>query len=90
MSARKVLVAGLIALLAAMTVSVHFFHAEKGLGGDASCPACRLQASSLAVHEVDGIVAPRFQILDFVSVLEYAGYAALAARAFETRGPPSA
>ena len=90
MSIRKLLGIGLVALFAAMTVSVNFLHTETSFKPDASCPACRLQASSVAVHEVDGIVAPRLQLLEFVAALEYAGYDGLFARVFESRGPPTA
>jgi len=90
MNARKLLGIGLVALFAALTVSVNFLHTETSFKPDSSCPACRLQASSLAVHEVDGIVAPRLRLLEFVAVLEYAGCDGLCARAFETRGPPTA
>jgi len=52
------------------TLFVHFFHNEKGLRPDSSCPACHFQSSSLAVGLSLAIVLPRLSLIEILPVWE--------------------
>jgi hypothetical protein len=73
-----------------VTLFIHFFHTEKGLRPDNSCPACHFQTSSLAVGLSLAIILPSLLLLEILSARE----SDLESRAvfFElvSRAPPSA
>ena len=53
------------------TLFVHFFHTEKGLATERSCPACHFQTTSLAVGLSLTIILPRLLLVEVLPVWEY-------------------
>jgi hypothetical protein len=90
MNARKILVIGLIALFAVMTAFVHFFHVEKGLGGDVNCPACQLQQSALGAHATPVFLLPPLVEIVRVEPIVCRSYDSAARPALTSRAPPAA
>ena len=52
------------------TLLVHFFHTEKGLRPEGTCPACHFQTSSLAVGLSLAIVLPTFLLVEVLPISE--------------------
>jgi hypothetical protein len=90
MSARKVLVIGLIAMFAAMTAFVHFFHMEKGPGGDVNCPACQLQQSALGAHAIPVFLLPPLVEIVRVEPVACRSYESSFRPELASRAPPAA
>lgn len=66
---RGLLALGVFALILFATVFVHFFHTEKDLRPDRTCPACRLQTTSLAVGVVLPVNLPQPLLVEVLPVL---------------------
>ena len=90
MKARKALVIGLIAVFAAMTGFVHFFHSEKSLGGDVNCPACQLQQSALGAHATPVFLLPPLVEIVRVVPVVFRSFESSFRPALTSRAPPSA
>jgi hypothetical protein len=52
------------------TLFVHFFHTEKGIHPDGTCPACHFQTSSLAVGLSLAIILPQLLLVEVLPVWE--------------------
>jgi len=61
---------GVFAVFLFATLFINFFHTEKGLRPDSSCPACHFQTSSLAVGLSLTIILPRLLLVAVLSVWE--------------------
>jgi len=61
---------GVFAVFLFATLFVHFFHTEKGLRPDSSCPACHFQSTSLAVSLSLTIILPRLLLIEILPVWE--------------------
>ena len=68
---RGLLILGVFAVFLFATLFVHFFHTEKGLRPDNSCPACHLQTSSLAAGLSLAVFLPLLLLVEVLSVREY-------------------
>ncbi len=88
MTARKLAGTVLIALFVAITAFVGFFHTETSPKPNPTCPACQLQASSLAVHEVECSGNPELHFFEYVVALAYSDYDQLVYPGLPNRGPP--
>jgi len=88
MTAQKLVRFVFIALFVAMTTFVGFFHTEKSPKPSPSCPACQLQASSLAVHEIDCPGNLQLHFFDNVVAFEHFDYKRLVSPDLSTRSPP--
>jgi len=67
---RGLLFLGVFAIFLFATLFVHFFHTEKGLRPDGSCPACRFQTTSLAVGLSLTIVLSRLLLVETLPIWE--------------------
>jgi len=85
---RRLIALGVFALVLSATVFVHFFHTEKGLRPDNSCPACRLQTSSLAAGLTPAVDLPRLLLAEVLPVLESKLEAAAVFFDLVSRPPP--
>jgi len=72
------------------TLFVHFFHTEKGLRSDGSCPACHFQTTSLAVGLSLAVNLPRLLFVEILPAWE--SHLESQAISFDlvSRSPPSA
>ncbi|MGB7294702.1 MAG: hypothetical protein WBC70_03865 [Candidatus Aminicenantales bacterium] len=52
------------------TLLVHFFHTEKGILPDGTCPACHFQTSSLAVGMSPAIILPQLLLIEVLPFCE--------------------
>jgi hypothetical protein len=87
---RGFLFLGVFAIFLFATLFVHFFHTEKGLRPDGSCPACHFQTTSLAVGLGLTIILPRLLLVEILPVWE--SHAESPALYFDlvSRSPPPA
>jgi ABC-type Mn2+/Zn2+ transport system permease subunit len=69
-SKRGLFFLGIFAVFLFATLFVHFFHTEKGLHSDCTCPACQFQTTSLAVGLILAIFLPRLLFVEFLPVWE--------------------
>ena len=67
---RGLLFLGVFAIFLFATLFVHFFHTEKGMRPDGSCPACQFQRTSLAVGLSLTIVLPRLLLVETLLIWE--------------------
>ncbi|MFZ2055384.1 MAG: hypothetical protein WAU81_14445 [Candidatus Aminicenantales bacterium] len=67
---RGLIFLGVFASFVLATLLVHFFHTEKGLHPDESCPACHFQTSSLAVGVSLAIILPQLLLVEILPVWE--------------------
>lgn len=67
---RGLLFLGVFAIFLFATLFVHFFHTEKGLRPDSSCPACHFQTTSLAVGLGLTIILPQLLLVEILPVWE--------------------
>jgi len=90
MSRRKrgLIFLGVFAGFLFVTLFVNFFHTEKGLQGDESCPACHFQTNSLAVGLSLDIVLPRLLLVGVPPGCEYGLEAPDVCLALVSRSPP--
>jgi hypothetical protein len=72
MSRRKrgLIFLGVFASFVLATLFVHFFHTEKGIHSDGTCPACHFQTSSLAVGLSLAIILPQLLLVEVLPVWE--------------------
>ncbi|MBN2409523.1 MAG: hypothetical protein JXE07_07270 [Candidatus Aminicenantes bacterium] len=52
------------------TLFVHFFHTEKGIHPEGTCPACHFQTSSIAVGLSPAIILPPLLRIEILPILE--------------------
>jgi len=90
MNARKIFAVGLIALFLAMTGFIHFFHVEKGPGGEANCPACHLQQSALGAPASPAFLLPPLVEIVRVEPVVCRSFEAAARPVRASRAPPAA
>jgi hypothetical protein len=67
---RSLVFLGIFASFLLATLLVHFFHTEKGIHPDGTCPACHFQTSSLAVGLSLAIILPRLLLVEVLPVWE--------------------
>jgi ABC-type Mn2+/Zn2+ transport system permease subunit len=87
---RGLFVLGVFAVFLFATLFIHFFHTEKGLRPDSSCPACHLQTTSLAVGLSLAVILPRLLLVEFLSVWESDFESPAVFFELVSRPPPSA
>jgi hypothetical protein len=72
------------------TLLVHFFHTEKGIHPDGSCPACHFQTSSLAVGLSLAIILPQLLLVEILPVWESEFESPVVFFDLVSRSPPTA
>jgi hypothetical protein len=88
MTSRKLAGSVLIVLFVAITAFIGFFHTETTPKPNPACPACQLQASSLAVHEIDCSGNPELQFFAYVVAVVHSDYDQLVSPDLPNRSPP--
>ena len=88
MASRKLAGTVLIVLFVAITAFVGFFHTETSPKPSPRCPACQLQTSSLAVHEIDCPGNPKLQFFADVEAFVHSDYDQLVSPDLPNRSPP--
>jgi ABC-type Mn2+/Zn2+ transport system permease subunit len=81
---------GVFAVFLFASLFVHFFHTEKGLRPDSSCPACHFQSTSLAVGLSLAIILPQLLLVEILPVSESHLESAAVFFDLVSRSPPSA
>jgi hypothetical protein len=87
---RSLVFLGIFASFLLATLLVHFFHTEKGIHPDGTCPACHLQTSSLAVGLCLAIILPRLVLVEILPVWESDNVTPALFRSLVSRSPPAA
>jgi hypothetical protein len=92
MSRRKrgLVVLGVFTIFLFASLFVHFFHTEKGLSPDSSCPACHFQTSSLAVGLSLAVTLPQLLLVEVLSVGESHSEILAVFSELVSRSPPTA
>ncbi|MDH4271274.1 MAG: hypothetical protein OEW18_04785 [Candidatus Aminicenantes bacterium] len=81
---------GVFASFLLATLLVHFFHTEKGIHPDGSCPACHFQTSSLAIGMSLAIILPQLVLAEILSVWESEFESPVVFFDLTSRSPPPA
>jgi hypothetical protein len=87
---RGLLFLGIFVTFLFATLFVHFFHTEKGLRPDGSCPACHFQTSSLAVGLSLAVNLPRLLFVEILPAWESHLESQTISFDLVSRSPPSA
>jgi hypothetical protein len=87
---RGLLFLGVFTVFLFATLFIHFFHTEKGLLPDSSCPACHFQTSSLAVGLCLAIILPRLLLVEILPVWESRSESRAVFFDLVSRAPPPA
>jgi hypothetical protein len=74
----------------ALTLLVNFFHTEKTLKDERSCPACHYQNSSLASQTIHFFYHPQIFLIEKIKTFESFNYSSFIPTSFSPRGPPQA
>jgi hypothetical protein len=85
---RGLLFLGVFVAFLFATLFVHFFHTERGLHPDGSCPACHFQTTSLAVGLSLAIILPQLQLVEILAVWESRSESPAIFFDFVSRPPP--
>jgi len=67
---RRLFFLGVFTVFLFATLSINFFHTEKGLRPDGACPVCHFQSSSLAVGLSLNIILPQLLLVEVLPVWE--------------------
>lgn len=72
------------------TLLVNFFHTEKSLDSNGSCPACHLQKTALAEGLTLAVILPRLTLVEILPIREAQPKQSSAFFDLVSRSPPQA
>jgi hypothetical protein len=81
---------GVLGIFLFAILFIHFFHTEKGLRSEGSCPACHFQTTSLAVGLTMAFDLPRLSFVETLPVWESHVESQSVSFDLVSRSPPSA
>jgi hypothetical protein len=87
---RRAFLAALMAILVFSVVLADFHHSERTCKADPTCPACRLQGSSLTASTVVFFQLPGLRFLSYVEPQRAPAEIEAAALFHSSRAPPQA